>query len=177
MFALYSLRGKSYRFVSEVKIAGSLGNHIASEAGSKNPDGAMPWSLSGRELCRAVIEKHNIAEPLGSCKVVIDATFSRADALLLEIDHLWGLSYPRWTPILLRMRTLTERKRNGGKSTPVMQFRAAPRKPEWVHEFLYLQCGYKEGGKRNWGKMGYTNAVLLWPDALAHLLRQIGYGR
>jgi hypothetical protein len=38
----------------------------------------------------------------------------------------------------------------------------------------HLQWGH-QGGTKNWGRMGYTNAALLYPDALMHLLGQIGF--
>jgi hypothetical protein len=48
------------------------------------------------------------------------------------------------------------------------------RRSDFVHEFLYLQCGYLEG-RRTWGMMGYTNAVLLYPDAFKYLLSKAGF--
>lgn len=179
MFGLYSRSGSTYSLVRNVKIAGVLGNHIATTAGSLRlaRSDQMPWTLSGQELCRAVIEENQVVKPARPCSVLIDATFGRADATLLEIDRVWGLSSHNWTPLLLRMRVLrTGLKRRDGKSTPVARFRLRSGRPATAHEFLYLQCGHA-GGTRNWGRMGYTNAVLLWPDALAHLLRQIGFER
>jgi hypothetical protein len=176
MFAAYSLNSNNCNFVRTVSIAGILGDHIASkaEANKLKKNGTMPWDLSGCDLCRAVIDKYRIEEEAASRKVVVDATYTRADALILEINTIWGFSYGPWTPILLRMSVLFEGDRPHGKSTPVAHFRVGAQEQGFVHEFLYLQCGHG-GGTRNWGRMGYTNAALLWPDALAHLLGQIGF--
>jgi hypothetical protein len=179
MFIVYSSRGSIHRRVADVNIAGVLGNHIAQRADAERPakNENMAWSLSGRELCRAVMKQQNIPKQDGLCKIVIDATWGRTDALLLEIDRVWGYSSKDWTPLLLRMRFLYKtRKRPGGRATPILHFRRLPKWQGLIHEFLYLKCGHT-GGRRSWGRMGYTNAVLLWPDALAYLLRQIGFER
>jgi len=176
MFAVYSVNGKGCDFVRSVGIAGILADQIARKAKSDKPrkNDTMPWEISGRDLRRAVIEKFGIQEKPSSCKVVVDATYTRADALLLEINSVWGFSYRRWTPILFRMSVLFEDDRPQGKATPVTRFRVPPKSQGFVHEFLYLQRGHREG-TRNWGRMGFTNAALLWPDAIAHLLGQIGF--
>lgn len=175
MFAIYRLKEKNCDFLRSVTIAGVICESITNAAQSIKPKkkDTMPWELSGRDLCRAVMAKHSVEADATSCKVVVDATYGREDALLLEIIHIWGFSYGPWTPILLRMSTLFEGDRPKGKATPVEHFRLDPEEG-FIHEFLYLQCGH-QGGTKNWGRMGYTNAALLYPDALTHLLGQIGF--
>jgi hypothetical protein len=180
MFALYCANSKqtACEFVSAISIAGILGNHIAtqSEAGNIERDGSMSWKLNGHDLCCAVLRKQGIDGDRGY-KIVVDATYTRADALLLEIEQIWGVSYEGWTPVLLRMSVIFEGDRPNGKSTAVPRFLLnCGLRTGFVHEFLYLQCGY-HGGKRNWGRMGYTNAALLYPDALTRLLAEIGFRR
>ena len=178
MFAVYSCKSDKYHFEGKVTISGVLGDKITEQEEKIKPakqDG-MPWEMSGRTLCRAVIEKHQIPARAESCKVLADATFGRQDALILEIDHIWGFSSYDWTPVLLRLRTRFADERPKGKSTPVTDFQARSQRDGFVHEFLYLKCGHTKG-TCTWGRVGYTNAALLWPDALTHLLRQIGFER
>ncbi len=177
MFAVYCQSGKNCNLLGEVRIAGVIGESITSQAESTKPKGkeTMAWELSGNDLCHAVVAKYGIEADSSSCKVVVDATYGRDDALLLQINHIWGFSYDRWTPVLLRMTVVFEGDRPKGKKTPVEHFQLAPEE-ELVHEFLYLQRGH-QGGTKNWGMMGYTNAALLYPDALAHFLKQIGFTR
>jgi len=68
-----------------------------------------------------------------------------------------------------------EGERPKGRATPVEDFRLADEE-RFIHKFLYLNCGH-QGGTRNWGRMGYTNAALLYPDALTHLLGQIEFAK
>ena len=175
MFAIYCQSKRDCDFLRSVTIAGVICESITNAAQSIKPKkkDTMPWELSGRDLCRAVISKHELETDAAACKVVVDATYGRDDAILLEINHIWGFSYGSWTPILLRMSTLFEGDRPKGKATPVEHFRLAPEEG-FIHEFLYLQCGH-QGGTKNWGRMGYTNAALLYPGALAYLLGQIGF--
>lgn len=178
MFAVYCVRGKTCDLVNRVSIAGILCAHISSTAATIKPKKGdpMPWKLSGHDLCCAVRERFGFEEDAASCKVVADVTYGRSDALILEINGVWGFSYYKWTPIVLRMSAVFEGDR-WRKSNPVRHFRLSSQqqtKQYFVHEFLYLQRGHREG-TRGWGRMGYTNAALLYPDALAHLLGQIGF--
>jgi hypothetical protein len=175
MFAIYCQKNRNCDLLRSVTIAGVICENIISKAASIKPkkNETMPWELSGADLCRAVIAKNGIESEAASCKVVVDATYGRSDALLLEINYIWGFSYNLWTPILLRMTTLFEGDRPKGKATPVERFRLDGDETS-IHEFLYLQCGH-QGGKKNWGMMGYTNAALLYPDAFAHLLAKVGF--
>lgn len=177
MFGIYCQKKKNCDLLQSVVIAGEICESITSKAASIKPkkNGTMPWELSGAGLCRAVIAKHSIEADGTSCKLVIDATYGRDDALLLEINHIWGFSYAPWTPILLRMTTLFEGDRPKGKGTPIEHFQLVPEEG-FIHEFLYLRCGH-QGGTKNWGRMGNTNAPLLYPDALAYLLGKIGFAQ
>jgi hypothetical protein len=178
MFGVYCQSKRDCDLLRSVTIAGVISESVTTKAASVKPkkNDTMPWELSGADLCRAVMAKHAIEADAASCKVVVDATYGRDDALLLDINHIWGFSYSSWTPILLRMTTLFEGGRPKGKATPVEHFRLDSQEQDFVHEFLYLQCGH-QGGTKSWGRMGYTNAALLWPDALVHLLGQIGFTR
>jgi hypothetical protein len=176
MFAIYRMNKTDCEFVRNVTVAGVLCDRIGDRAKTMKPkkDDTMPWALSGIDLCRAVITEHGIEEDAETCKVVSDATYTRSDALILEINHVWGFSYGPWTPILLRMSVLFEDERPKGKATPVECFPSASQQQDFVHEFLYLQRGHTDG-TRSWGRTGMVNAALLYPDALAHLLGKIGF--
>jgi hypothetical protein len=93
MFAIYCQSKRNCDFLRSVTIAGVICESITSAAASIKPkkNATMPWELSGRDLCRGVIAKHDIEADLAACKVVVDATYGREDALLLEINHIWGL--------------------------------------------------------------------------------------
>jgi hypothetical protein len=176
MFAVYRLKNKRCEFVREASIAGVLCDHIAKTAQIVKPKrrDPMPWELSGLDLARAVVGKHCSDEDAESCKVVCDVTYTRDDALILEINHIWGFSDYRWTPILLRMSVLFEDDRPQGRKTCVDAFPLDSQKQGFIHEFLYLQRGHREG-TCSWGRTGMVNAALLYPDALTHLLGQIGF--
>lgn len=93
MFGIYCQKKKNCDLLQSVVIAGEICESITNKAASIKPkkNGTMPWELSGAGLCRAVIAKHSIEADGTSCKLVIDATYGRDDALLLEINHIWGL--------------------------------------------------------------------------------------
>ena len=175
MFAVYRLREKNCDFVRSVTVAGAICESISDAAKSIKPKkkDTMPWELSGADLCHAVVAKHGIETDAAACKVVVDATYGRDDALLMEINHIWGFSYYWWTPILLRMSAIFGGRRPKGKATPVEHFRLDP-EPGFVYEFLYLQRSHTKG-TCSWGRTGMVNAALLYPDALTHLLGQIGF--
>lgn len=91
---------------------------------------------------------------------------------------MYGYSYDEWTPLMFQLSTAAEiDKRPNGPKTPVEIIRCRECADcDFIHEFLYLQCGHVKGsGRRSWGMMGYTNAALLWPDALKHLLSKAGF--
>jgi hypothetical protein len=179
MFALYKLEGaRTYRFVREVKVGGILANHLALEGELLPPgfEGRMEWEISGNDL-RHQIMKPDEAREESQFKLIIDATYGRADALLLEICHVWGFADPTWSPILLRLCHLYEGNRLHGRRTPLETFETdadCSDPSAFVHEFLYLQCGYR-GGVRAFGRVGFTNGALLWPEHLDNLLSRIGY--
>jgi hypothetical protein len=184
MFELYHVADGSneWRWVKNVTLAGLLVERILEESSTKQPDpkGSMAWELSGRELLDRLVRSSvasNERERAGKYKLVIDATYRRKDALLFEICNVWGYADPGWSPLMLGLAQLREIDRPKGPGTPVKQF-----EPEdecsgatgFVHEFLYLQHGH-QGGKVSWGRMGYTNAALLWPPHFEHLLGKIGF--
>jgi hypothetical protein len=179
MFFLYCVNGKDCDLHQDVTISGILGDHIASKTETIKPkkDDTMPWELSGHDLCRKVMRNEGVEEGKdpASCKIVTDAVYSRDDAMLLEINRIWGFSYGSWTPILLQMSELFKGHRpRESKSPPVAHFQLGSQAQGFVHEFLYLQCGH-QGGKRIFARVGNTSAAILYPDALEHLLGQIGF--
>lgn len=190
MFALYrnGSRPGTWVFSTEVSIAGILARAMEGRAEvvkPKNHEG-MPWALTGTGFCAAVREIFKPDDDAAGrrYKLIIDATWGRGDALLLEVINVWGYAYCDWTPLMLQLRDIAEENRPNGPSTPIPQFSCEEvvsgrrRTCDYVHEFLYLQCGYDkdiERRRRNWGRMGYTNAALLYPDAFRHLLAQVGF--
>jgi hypothetical protein len=181
MFMLYrAAKGSSeWRFVKSVSLAKLLVEQILAEARTKQQgaEGSMGWEISGRELCDRVVIDVGEREPTDEYRLVIDATYTREDAVLLEICHVWGYASPRWSPLVLRLSPVYDSSRPRGRKTPVEQFEAEDecgRAVDFVHEILYLQHGHQEG-KKNWGRTGFTNAALLYPPDLEHLLNKIGF--
>lgn len=187
MFALYQVveGGRECQFLKSVSLAQSLVERLLEEAQTKQPytESSMPWEISGDELRDRVLRKFvavSEGRETGEYKLVIDATYTRNDALLFEICHVWGYSDPKWTPLAMRLCTLCEKDRSHGPATPLERFELhadCNKSSDFVHEFLYLQWGHQGGMQKNWGRMGYTNAVLLWPPHLEHLLGKIGFKR
>jgi len=92
MFALYR-KGKKlgqWTFHCDVNIAGSLADAISDQAAKAKParKEAMPWDLSGEGLRKKVMEKFGGEGSPRDFKLVIDATWGREDALLLEITDV-----------------------------------------------------------------------------------------
>jgi len=182
MFALYCKAGKSskWNFELSVSIAGVIAGLLQEKAAiakPKNP-APMPWELTGVELREAVMKASRVEGRTDEYKLIIDATWGRADAQLLEIMRVVGYSYEEWTPLMLQVaESAVVKVRPKGPATPVetVDF-DEPGPDSYIHEFLYLQCGYVPGkGRRTWGRMGYTNAALLWPDAFEYLLSRAGF--
>lgn len=100
MFGIYCQKNKSCDLLQSVTIAGAICESITSNAASIRPkkDDTMPWELSGAGLCHAVVAKHSIEADGRSCKLVIDATYGRDDALLLEINHTGAFLMHRGLP-------------------------------------------------------------------------------
>jgi hypothetical protein len=187
MFMLYvdGEDGRECHFVKNVRLGGLLCDHLSQQALVNKPDttDCMSWEMSRDDLRRAVLAKFLVGEksqPVERYRVIVDATYGRSDALLLEICHVWGYSHPKWSPVLLRLCVLYDENRPDGPSTPLRRFELDPgctAATEFVHEFLYLQWGHQRGTQKNWGRVGYTNAALLWPKHLEHLLGKIGFTR
>jgi hypothetical protein len=170
MFALYKLEeARRYRFVRSVTVGGILANHLAleGELRSPGPEGRMEWEISGNDLRHLVMEGFptpDEAREESEFKLIMDATYGRADALLLEICHVWGFADPTWSPILLRLCHLYEGDRPHGPRTPLETFETdvdCSDASALVHKFLYLQWGHHGGTQKNFGRIGFTNGALL----------------
>lgn len=186
MFALYNVpeSSREWQFVRAVALAGLLADRILEEAATKRPGlrESMPWEISGAELRQRVV-KASIRpneQQRGQYKLVIDATYTRQDSQLFEIWHVWGYADPEWSPLAFRLSDIyRSNTRPRGSATPVERFEPTDHcgiATHFVHEFLYLQHGH-QGGKKAWGRMGYTNAALLWQPHLEHLLAKLGFTR
>jgi hypothetical protein len=184
MFALYQVADGSteWRFVKAVSLAGLLVERMLEEARTKHPDaeGTMAWEVSGSELRNRVVLHADERGRADEYRLVIDATYTREDANLFEICHVWGYADPDWSPVALRLSHLYEGSRPKGRATPVERFEPEDEcggSVNFVHESLYLRHRHQTGTQKNWGRTGYTNAALLWPPHLEHLLGKIGFKR
>jgi hypothetical protein len=184
LFAVYTRGKKANQWVFERKVSltNTLADRIDAQAVIQKPSAGdqMKWELSGPEFRKFVMKDLEIKNKPADYKIVIDATWSREDALLLEINNVFGCSDRRWTPLMLQLVQLSDdAPRSDGPRTPVTSFTyAADDSPEYIHEFLYLQCGHAKGeGKRSWGRVGMTNAALLYPWSFEYFVEKAGFVR
>lgn len=113
----------------------------------------------------------------GSYAVVIDMKPTvRNNVSLYQLRQVWGFSYPEWTPILVRLETLFVDRETEDPAAFKMHFhdRECERTP--VHEFLYLQGGWKSGSWA-WGRCTACTIALCdyrqhGPDQLGRVNKQ-----
>lgn len=95
---------------------------------------------------------------------------------LYEVRNVWGFTSSGWTPMMLELETLLvdERREHFDKR----EFTIPRTGREQVATFLYLNGGVENGaltGPWTFPRPSSTNSALLWPDALAYFVRQLGY--
>ena len=99
-----------------------------------------------------------------------------ANISLFEIRHIWGVSYPIWTPVMLELRALfidkpvPEGKRGICKERFLID--PDPRRDEPVFDLLYLNGGHLKGDWRP-ASPGAYNGVLLWPETARYFSEAI----
>ena len=161
--------GRTFRLAETVKVAGNKGP-LARLQAARNPGGASPfrWHVTAAEVVAAI--------PGGKPgqELVVDLKPEDASkAALFRLLDVWGFSYPKWTPLALRLECLVG---NYDETNPTT-FEEAPRAPgsgrNLVGQFLYVQGG-TAGGTWNWGKAGRVSGALLWPEAFAYLAGELG---
>lgn len=86
---------------------------------------------------------------------------------ICKLQDIWGYSNDWWTPVLIRLESIFIDKKSIDHSTFKRAFNDSEAEREVLHEILYLDAG-THYGKRRWGKTGYVNAALLWPEVLSH---------
>jgi hypothetical protein len=128
------------------------------------------------ELRAADILQHCGFNPVDEHRLLIDLKPNEACSVsLYELLRVWGYSYKYWTPLALRLRPLFVDVANDDPAAFKKAFSVPTKDPVLVHEFLYLQGGFRpQASKRNewqWGRNGSVNAALLWPDAFAYFMR------
>lgn len=157
-------------------IARRLVQFIGEEAMRQSPAEADPlcWHLSGLELLKRSLTIEEQAQ-IGKYKFIVDVQNAlgnpkRKWTQLFEVLDIWGYSHFGWTPMMWKMHKVFQddcvacRDQNRWPFTPGKDV---------VHEFLYLLCDHK-GGRRDFGPNGKFNGTLLWPEALAFFIKQIG---
>lgn len=95
---------------------------------------------------------------------------------LYEVRNIWGFTSSGWTPLMLELETLLVDE--DAKAFNKTLFRVPKTGRDQVVTFLYLDGGVHEGElTRTWNFPGpsSTNSVLLWPEALAYFMKQVGY--
>ncbi len=175
MFYLYVLEKKSsgyeFRQSRATSLAGSKSGLIArylQEVAPKTANEPFKWHIDVGEALRTLKYEG------GPNSFVIDANPNGKQVQLFLLRDIWGYSACDWTPIMLRMRLLTEDIIDKARFTLI-------RIPEEdVFTFLYLRGSVKNGKlEGRWLPPGPspTNSVFLWPDALEYFMKQAGYVR
>jgi hypothetical protein len=174
MYAIYEKvpnAGKTtFKFGQEINLLGRNNGWIPwllSLQTPGNQDEPYPWHVS---LESALRQTQNEFPEAGA--IVIDIKpRSRNELLFCELLDVWGYSADDWTPLLLRLKAHWPEPDPSGSHH--IDFVADDNAQE-VHEFMYA-VGTVKGGKLDgtWNPPGPspTNAVLLWPDALAYFIK------
>lgn len=120
----------------------------------------IPWQASVGEILQATgfdPEHH---------RLIVDLKPGVKDNVsLYEVRHVWGVSYPAWTPLMIELRALfidvhvPPEEKNRCKQT----FLLDPEGGEPIFDFVYLRGGHQEG-TWNPGQLGAYSGVLLWPE-------------
>ena len=95
---------------------------------------------------------------------------SSSELLFCEVLDVWGYSADGWTPLMLRMKAHWPEGNPG--SDHRIDFAAIDDTKE-VYEFMHAAGTVKRGQLQGtWNPPGpsATNAVLLWPEALAYFM-------
>lgn len=132
-----------------------------------NDLGAEPyiqWDASATEVIEAA--GYSNSEQF---RLIIDLKPSvRNNVSLYEILHIWGITYKKWTPLLLKLRAIftdeevEENSIDKCKSKFILGTNENTDAP--VFDFIYLQGGY-ETGSWNPARLGFYSGVLWWPEA------------
>jgi hypothetical protein len=171
-FLLYSCSNEddgslTFRIIRRVgEIPKIIGEHVHTQylVEQKTP---LSWHMPDSNFI------YKLSGSSGKYALIIDLKPKMSNNVsLFQVKDFWGYSYESWTPVAVRLETLfvDENKKNPDEFKKHFNDRNCPR--ERVHEFLYLQAGTKEG-KWNWGKIGFVNGALLWPDALTFFINEI----
>ncbi len=158
------------------------------QRGEQQRSSPLPWHLSEElaEITSALFDAtgftpdqiRDLTEPFDGLALVADIfPGDKKNVSLYQVKEIWGFSYfledGIFTPLALRLEALLvderEKDPEGRKKEFTLLSDILKCKKEPIHEFLYLRG--KNGA--NWGRVGYVNGALLWPDALAYFVREI----
>ena len=128
----------------------------------------LPWHVTAEEILRT------LGATSERSALVIDVTESSEEwVTLYELKDVWGYSYKGWTPIALGMECLID-EAAADPAVAKQTFTCARGSGKKAYTFLYLQAGTDpDCGRRAWGKVGYVNGPLLWPDAFEWFVAQM----
>ncbi|MDA8346278.1 MAG: hypothetical protein M0Z66_12460 [Thermaerobacter sp.] len=156
-----------YELVREIHLTGGTSPFPTAEMGL--------WHRSGDRLLFPRLQEGERPEDHA---VVIDLKPKLADLNLYELTDVWGYTTlsPQdelWAPHGLRLQTIF---RDGpARRCPTATRARFPLQNtrEFVHEFLYIRQSHP--GNWAWGRIGFVNGALLFPDqfwALTDAMRQ-----
>lgn len=154
----------SYSYLQDTELARYIGGYM-NRILSRPP---FFWSMNDATLLA------QIGPNLSGHSVVIDLKPKDRNVSLYEVCNIFGCHGGTWAPLAFHLRTIYV-DHDPSPKTPEdfkKQFTVDPGKQEDVCTFLYLRKN-ANGNAWNWGRVGSTNGVILWPDVLAFFCSQL----
>lgn len=135
---------------------------------SKETDNVVTWHLNESDL----LMRLGLDASLNS--IVVDLKPSQTESIsLYRLAGVWGYSGYGWTPLLVILETFFVDHKVLNPSNFKQKFNLSLNLGgNKVHEFLYLRFD-QNGGNANWGRSGWVNASLLWPDSMRYFMEII----
>jgi len=171
-FIVYRKDGNWLIREKEVSLAGKRGAlYCLFKAKSKglnlNENGAIEWEASEEEILNVLGFSEEEYRLIIDLKPNVENNVS-----LYYLRRVFCYSEAGWTPIALQLETIFVDEEVRDKDKFKKKFQLPSQEGDKVHEFLYLQGGWKEG-RWVWGREGSVNGCLLWPDAFKFFVRKI----
>ena len=122
----------------------------------------IPWEASAKDVIKTA------GYDPREFRLIIDLKPSvQNNVSLFEIRYIWGVTYPNWTPLMLKLRTLfidvSVDKASAKECKKQILIDADEEKDAPIFDFIYLQGGY-ETGSWNPARLGFHSGLLMWPE-------------
>lgn len=170
-FIVYKKKGDKLKKEKKVSLAGygaiySLAKSKYSNVHVKEEEG-IGWEITEKEIIKELGFDPELYRLIIDLKPSVKGNIS-----FYYLRRIFGYSYYGWTPIALQLETIFVDEYPENPEKFKQEFQVPSEKGDIVHEFLYLQGGFKEGNWV-WGRVGSINGCLLWSDALRFFMEKI----